>query len=110
MSILDFIPTGSARAVTAAKIAEIMGIDARAVQTLGQSERHRGTAICASCSEPYGLFIAENVEELSIYCDSLERRLRNIFATYSALRNTLDRMTGQTRFDDYFAEGGYADV
>lgn len=112
MSILDYLQHGAANAVTAEKIAEMMGIDVRAVRSLVQIERLQGNPICASCAEPFGLYIAETVDELSAYKRSLRRRMRNIFATYLAISATLDEMTGQQRMDEFFEEdlwGGDAD-
>ena len=104
MSVLDFIPCGATNAVTAERIAEQMGIDTRSVQNLVQIERLRGNAVCASCTEPYGFFVAENPKELSLYCQSLLRRGMNTLATYNALQNALDIMTGQGRMEDFFEE------
>lgn len=104
MNLTDFIPSGAANAVTAEKIAEKMNIDARAVRSLVQIERQQGRPICASCAEPFGLYIAETIEELAQYKRSLRRRLNNIFATYLAISATLDEMIGQQRMEDFFED------
>lgn len=112
MKLTDYIPTGAANAVTAEKIAEKMNIDVRAVRGLVQLERLQGNPICASCAEPFGLYIAETIDELAAYKRSLRRRMSNIFATYLAISTTLDKMTGQQRMDEFFEEdiwGGDAD-
>lgn len=102
MSVLDFIPSGAANAVTAERIAEQMGIEVRAVRRLVQVERLKGWPICASCEEPLGYFMATESAEVEKYVKSLKRRLRNIIATYTAMQGMLDGMTGQGRIDDFF--------
>ena len=97
MKIEEFVPVGAAAAITAADLARLLDMEPREVQKHVQNARCAGVPICASNSEPYGLYIAETPEELARYLESLDRRLKNMAFTRLALGDTLADMSGQER-------------
>lgn len=95
--IEKFIPAGAGAAITAAELAKRLGMKPREVQKHVQAARLRGIPICASNTEPYGLYIAETPEELERYLKSFNRRLKAMNNTGLALGDTLAEMEGQQR-------------
>ena len=95
MKIEKFIPAGAGAAIKSADLARLLDMEPREVQKHVQNARCAGIPICASNSEPYGLYIAETPEELSRYIESLDRRLKNMSFTRLALGDTLADMSGQ---------------
>lgn len=95
MKIEDYLHEGAAAAITAAELAKLLHIETREVQKHVQAARLRGIPICASNTEPYGLYIAETPEELERYLKSFNRRLKAMNNTGLALGDTLAEMTGQ---------------
>ena len=95
MKIEEYIPNGAGAAITAADLAKTLNMEVRELQKHVQAARCAGVPICASNSEPYGLFVAETPEELEQYINSLNRRIKNMTFTSLALRDKLAEMTGQ---------------
>ena len=95
MKIEDYLHEGAAAALTSAELAKLLHIEPREVQKHVQAARLRGIPICASNTEPYGLYIAETPEELERYLKSFNRRLKEMNTTVLALGNTHAEMIGQ---------------
>jgi len=95
--IEKFIPAGAGAAITAAELAKRLGMKPRELQKHVQAARLRGIPICASNTEPYGLYIAETPEELERYIKSFNHRLKEMNTTVLALGNTHAEMIGQQR-------------
>lgn len=93
--IEKFIPAGAGAAITAAELAKRLGMKPRELQKHVQAARLRGIPICASNTEPYGLYIAETPEELERYIKSFNHRIKEMNTTVLALGNTHAEMTGQ---------------
>lgn len=95
--IEKFIPAGAGAAITAAELAKRLGMKPRELQKHVQAARLRGIPICASNTEPYGLYIAETPEELERYIKSFNHRIKEMNTTVLALGNTHAEMIGQQR-------------
>ena len=93
--IEKFIPAGAGAAITAAELAKRLGMKPRELQKHVQAARLRGIPICASNTEPYGLYIAETPEELERYIKSFNHRIKEMNTTVLALGNTHAEMIGQ---------------
>lgn len=95
MKIEEYIPNGAGAAITLGDLARLLDIERREVERAIQFARQNGVPICASNSEPFGVFIAETSEELAQYIESLDRRLKNMTITRLALGDMLAEMSGQ---------------
>ena len=100
-AFIDYIPHGRSRAITAERLGKMLSMPSRQVTSVVQAYRQNGFPICASCSEPYGYFIAESPEELGQYIKSFRGRLKEMNATLNSLADALDAMTGQQRMDEF---------
>lgn len=91
--ISDYLPTGRENAITADEIKNRTGLKRRAVTKSIQRERLAGKPICATndIHNP-GYYLADNPAEVQRYIDSLDRRVREIRKTRSAMQKTKHRM------------------
>ena len=93
--IYEMLSRGENNARTARELAQLTGIDRRAVSLLVERERREGRPICASCdSKQPGYYIAADREEMARYCDSLRHREREIAKTRRACARTMDTLPG----------------
>lgn len=94
--VADFLPHGAANAVDGRSLATAMGFKSvRELSKRIERERRAGQPICAAVSgEHRGYFIGD-AEELRLYLDSLDRRLREVRRTRDAIVETLRRESGQ---------------
>lgn len=98
--IHEILPTGAANAIPGKQLAESLGLDHRTLTRLVEKERQSGCAICAGVTEDsLGYFRPQDAGELSLYCRSLDRRLRNIQKTRRAMGDALVKMLEQEEID-----------
>lgn len=97
MCLLDLLPVGRERAITADELRRLTGArSTRAVTIEIEKLRKSGVPICASCDAARpGFYRPENAEELASYLRSLDRRIRNVMSTRRRLGDALNAMTGQ---------------
>ena len=99
--LTDFLQTGKDNALTAGKLADLLGCSPRDISRAVEALRRRGVPICASCHEPHGYFLAANPKELQEYITSLDGRIKEVRTTRAACMDALEQMHGQ----EYFREG-----
>jgi len=80
--IHEVLKTGKGNAITADKIAKIIGCPAKEISEKVKHERRAGHAIC-SCQNGY--YLAANDDEIRDICGRLRHRAGEIFATRKAL-------------------------
>lgn len=98
----ELLGKGRECAVTGEVLAQLLGRSARDVSLQVERERKAGIPICASCDATHpGYFLASGPDELAGYLASLDRRLREVRKTRSALQSTLDDMVGQVELDGW---------
>jgi hypothetical protein len=66
---------GASRAVLQSKVAKACDTDTRSIQQATLRLNERGVPVVTSCVKPFGMFIAESVEELGRYAEQLRARL-----------------------------------
>ena len=72
--ISEILGTGRENATTGAALAAFYGISIREVTKEIENERLAGVPICATMGTPAGYFLPATIEDLRVYCKSLERR------------------------------------
>lgn len=88
--IYEMLSTGAENARTARDLAQMAGLNRRAISLLVERERRAGKPICATCDGTApGYFIAADREEMQAYCDSLYHREREIAKTRKACAMTI---------------------
>lgn len=88
--IYEMLSTGAENARTARDLAQMAGLNRRAVSLLVERERRAGKPICATCDGTApGYYIAADREEMQAYCDSLYHREREIAKTRKACAMTI---------------------
>lgn len=88
--IYELLTEGRANARTARDLANMTGLDRRAISLLIERERRAGRPICATCDgKAPGYYIAADREEMQGYCDSLRHREREIAKTRAACEGTI---------------------
>lgn len=98
----ELLGKGRECAVTGEVLAQLLGRSSRDVSMQVERERKAGIPICASCDATHpGYFLASGPDELAGYLASLDRRLREVRKTRSALQSTLDDMVGQMELDGW---------
>ena len=93
MRLLDIIPVGRSRAMTARQLAELLGTTTREVTRSIEAARRLGVPICASSDgEGGGFYRPADSSELAVYLTERESRTRTIQEVTGAMRETLERM------------------
>ena len=91
--ITDYLFTGRDNARTGKELATLLRCDPRDVGKAIERARRQGAPICASCDpELPGYYLAADAEELERYCDSLHRRINEIYKTHAALLPVIDAL------------------
>lgn len=91
--IFEMLSTGAENARTARELAQIAGLNRRAISLLVERERRAGKPICATCDgNTPGYFIAADREEMAAYCQSLQHREREIAKTRQACAQTMNSL------------------
>jgi len=88
--ISSLLPSGSERAVSLRRLADITGLSTREVRRALQRERLRGIPICSD--NLTGYFLAENDAERAAFCRSMRHRARQILQVVRAV----ERVGGET--------------
>ena len=87
---------------SASELAKHFEVSVRTIQRDIDALCQAGIPICASCDATHpGYFLASGPDELAGYLASLDRRLREVRKTRSALQSTLDDMVGQVELDGW---------
>lgn len=95
--ISDYLPTGRENAITADEIKTRTGLKRRDITRSIQRERLAGKPICATNdSHNPGYFLTDDPAELQRYITSLDRRVREIRKTRSAMQKTMHRIESET--------------
>ena len=88
--IYELLTEGRENARTARDLANLTGLDRRAVSLLVERERRAGRPICATCEgNTPGYYIAADREEMQRYCDSPRHREGEIAKTRAACEGTI---------------------
>ncbi len=96
--ITDFLLIGRANAQTARELADLLSCNVREITAGIERERKRGAPIVASCDHRQpGYYLAEDPEEIELYCNQLRRRAAEINKTGAALFSTAQRMKRKRR-------------
>ena len=100
--IHELLSQGASNAVPGRELAGMLELDTRAFTKQVERERQSGAPICAvTTGTDKGYFLAADVEELSQYCKSLDRRLKNLRKTRNAVGDTLTKMMKQTEMEGW---------
>ncbi len=101
-TVSSVLSTGVENAVPARQLVEALSVkDIRELTRMIERERRLGFPICAAVAgETQGYYLAGNAAELEQYIASLDRRLKSVRATRTALQDTLDKVSGQTQIID----------
>lgn len=90
-TITAYLQKGAENAQTAKELCDLLHLDKRELTAAIERERRHGSPICASCdSTKPGYYLAGNKQEMQEYCNSLQHRAAEIFATRQACLNTID--------------------
>lgn len=95
--IQELLTQGRENARTARELADALGCTPRDITAAIERERRAGAAICASCGNPQGYYLAANEGELEIYCRRLKSRAIEIFKTRQALIKVLQQIQEQKK-------------
>ena len=91
MQISEYLRKGATNPTTAKELCKVLNIDKRTLTAAIERERRQGNPICASCdTHNPGYYLAENKNEMQMYCKSLHRRAAEIYKTRAACLNTID--------------------
>jgi len=66
---------GASRARSQAEVARAVGVDTRRLQQATLNLNLQGEPVLSSCVKPFGIFIANSIEELKGYAEQLRSRL-----------------------------------
>ena len=88
--IYEMLSTGAENARTARDLAQMAGVNRRAVSLLVERERRAGKPICATCDGAApGYYIPADQTEMADYCQSLRHREQEIAKTRKACAMTI---------------------
>lgn len=94
--INELLSYGEENARTGRQLAELLGVDIRAVTLQIKKEREQGFPICATSSgESSGYFLTDSPEVLQDYCNRLYHRGGELFKMRRALLKVLENMNQQ---------------
>lgn len=100
--IHEILPTGRENAIPGKQIAACLGMELRDVTKRIERERQYGNPICAAVAHgEAGYFLPGDASELALYLASLDRRLRNIQRTRSAMGDVLAEMVEQEQIEGW---------
>lgn len=98
--IHELLVKGKSNAIPGRQLTDQLELDTRALTKQEERERQIGKPICAvTTGTDKGYYLAADAEELSQYCRSFDRRLKNLQKTRNAVVDTLNRMTGQMEIE-----------
>ena len=95
--IQEILGQGKDNARTAKELADALKCNVRDITAAVERERRDGAAICASCGNPQGYYLAADPDELDIYCRRLKSRAIEIFKTRQALVKVLQQIQEQKK-------------
>lgn len=90
-TVTEILSEGRDNAITAARLAEKIGVKKRELTRMIEEERRAGAPICAACGQNPGYFLAKNEKELQEYIDALYFRAGEIFKTRRALMKAREK-------------------
>ena len=90
--IEEQLEKGAENARSGRELAEVLGLNIRAVTEQIERERRAGVPICATQGGKKGYFIAANRRELQRYCNQLHTRAAQLYKTRGALLALLDKL------------------
>ena len=91
--VFEILETGRKNAKTGAELCERLQITKRELGRAIETERRAGRPICStSDSTKPGYFIAENRDEMRLFCNSLMKRAGEIQKTRRACADTIERL------------------
>lgn len=94
--IYELLDTGEENARSSRFLANLLGIDRRAISSLVERERRAGKPICATCdNKAPGYFIPANRADMERYCGRLLHRAGEIFKTRAACLDLLDSLPAE---------------
>lgn len=93
--IYEVLSEGAENARTGRELCSILGISARDLTIAIERERRQGRPICANTSANPGYFLAANKTEMQQYCNSLNRRVKEIQKTRAARLKTMDKLPAE---------------
>lgn len=93
MNISDYLHKGADHPQTAKELCRLLHLEKRELTAAIERERRKGSPICASCNgNNPGYYLAGNKQEMQEYCNSLQHRIIEIYATQQACLNTVDTL------------------
>ena len=101
--VVSLIGIGQDAAVPRMRLAEMAGLDERAVRALIQQARLQRVPIISGNS---GYFLSDNSNEVRRFARSMERRGKAIQTVGFTMLQTADQMDGQEAFDDWWEDDG----
>lgn len=90
--IADYLGYGEATARPGREISILLNLSMRELTQAVEKERREGQPICASTGKNPGYYLAANQKEMQRYCDSLQRRTKEIEKTRKACIATMDAL------------------
>lgn len=100
MSIVDYIPTGKASAISREDLAKVTELPDRRVRMLVAAERRRGRIIISE-SSGRGYYLPDNTEDVTRFIRSMKKRAREIAAIADATERALMKEVGQSTFEGW---------
>lgn len=101
--VVSLIGIGPDAAVPRMKLAEMTGLDERAVRLFIQQARLQRVPIISGNS---GYFLSDNSNEVRRFARSMERRGKAIQTVGFTMLQTADKMDGQETFGDWWEDDG----
>lgn len=95
INVYPVLNVGKQNALTAKEIANLLGIDERAVTRQIRKEREQGYLICSSKDLNGGFFLPENKAEAEEFVRRIERECKSFYSLYITLKN---------RYFEYYRE------
>lgn len=90
MNIVDFIPHGTAKAITGKELRQITGLDERTVKQLIANARLNGSVICSILdSNRGGYFIPDSPEEAVEYVRTEQCRINSARDALKSAENSI---------------------
>jgi len=91
--ITDYIPLGSANAITTEELVRLTGFNsARELQAGIETLRNQGYVIASKCHDGGGYFIPETAHELKTFIRTVENRAKHSLRSLQSAKRMLDEL------------------
>lgn len=84
--VFEYLGRGRAAAKTGKELCRLLDLTPRELTATIERERKEGHPICAAVQQPYGYYLAADMEEMENYCRSLAHRIAEMCKTKAACK------------------------